>query len=56
MNTFLVYYKEPMVATIVAETMDEAYEIFMNGDFDSVEDMDGTIGEPDLITFWPELD
>jgi hypothetical protein len=50
MSTFLVYYKEPMVVSITADTQEEANELFLNGDFTGeFSDPDGCIEEADLI-------
>lgn len=55
MNLYNVYYDQPMVVQIQAETEEDARELFMSGEFDGeVVDKDGTIDEPKLIMLFDE--
>lgn len=38
-----IYFGNPSMATVVAHNDDEARELFMSGDYDSIESTDGDV-------------
>lgn len=58
MKLFNVYFREPRVVQIPAETQEDARERFLQGEFDDasvINDRDGEIGEPTSIVLWDEV-